>query len=99
VVQGPNLIGATGTGDYDFNEHILNAEPGDVIVVPGTGSAPLRFEFKGGKWGHQKSEKMTIVFGGTEYSTFRNVWSTDDAKVPAGTGFWLYNNSGNITVK
>jgi len=100
VVQGPNLIGATGTGDYDLNEHILNAQAGDVIMVPqATSDAPKRFEYKDGAWGYMKGTVVERVVAGRTFRGIKNTWTTNESFVPAGTGFWLHNNSGKITVK
>ena len=100
VESGWNLVSMPDLGDFDFADDKFTTPPvaGDQIVVP-TANGPQTFTYKGsGKWGYIFQKKVTIgnkTGFKTVTGTIVNGVSSDDVKIPAGTGFWLIdNNSG-----
>lgn len=57
---------------------------GDIVIVPTVG-APIRYAKKDGEWGFNK-ETTTVDSHGEHTSV---AWTTEDAAIPAGQGFWL----------
>ena len=85
------LIAAPSTADLDLNTANLVVNPGsDTIVVATTGAGiNVPYTYANDKWGCPKSvqkKRGNITYWVTE----RN----ENAKIPAGTGFW-YLNTGS----
>ena len=88
------LVAAPATTDLDLNTASQFANPGssDTIVVKTTGAGiQIPYTFENGQWGTLVSKQETISFGDTQVTTWVNERSTDNAKIPAGTGFWYLN--------
>ena len=97
VEKGHNLLAAPGITAWDLS-NITGASENDQVIIPG--AEPKLFTFKNGKWGYYKTTKFTLpgktIFGDVEGTKVE--WTTDESTIPAGTGFWLINKSGNVTV-
>jgi len=95
--SGYNLLGDTGVEPFQFSR-ITGAGEGDQIMI--TGAEPKIYTFKDGVWGYYKQVVTERMIGGKKVTGVKAVWTTDESFVPAGTGYWLINRSGNqITIE
>ena len=90
-VPSHNLVASPSLVPFDLNGGKITGTPNakDQIIVPqGGGQTPKVYTWKSGNgWGYTK-----IVNG-------RLVFYTEDAQVPAGTGFWYISKGGSPTIK
>ena len=95
-----NLVAPPAITDTDLNEvAALNdsaqVNENDVIATVG-GGIPTKYTYKEGEgWGYMKSTLKTI--GGKQF--IKKVRVTDDAKIPAGSGFWYVSQGGSPTIE
>lgn len=70
---------------------LLDGKSGDKIIVP-TAGAPKNYVYEADKggWGYWTTETIVLKNG---RKVAKSVFKTDDANIPAGTGFWYLNSS------
>ena len=76
-------------------------EVGDEIRVMTSDSGMTvseRYFYNGSKWGRVVMSTETVTIGGKERSVTRSTFSTDNAVVPVGKGFWYIRQSGDMSI-
>ena len=89
-----NLVAPSGVEEVDIGT-LLGENTSDKVIVP-TATIPKKYEYKEGTgWGYKDSEVVET----NGIKIVRDVFKTDDKKVPAGTGFWYLNGDTGTNKK
>ena len=88
-----NIVAAPSVTPTSVSELMSGKPTSDQVVVP-TAGAPKNFVYVSGKgWGYYSTEP--VIKNGRQVGV-KSVFKTNDATIPAGTGF-LYLNSGSAS--